>query len=215
MSLIKKSICQIRSHLRIYLMVYAALMGVLYFFAKLAKHYGMSVAYFTRDPAITLYGHPFTGVISNIGILFWCSSLAVCFFCSWLVFKKGDKQVSIFLFFSGLFTLLLMLDDFFMLHEYIFPYSIGIPQEAVIIAYLVMMAVYFLKFGRLIITMEYTILLLACGFFALSLATDMWMPQSNMQFLIEDGAKLFGIVTWFIFFIRTCYAQTLRLFERP
>ncbi len=214
MSLINKSICQIRSHLRIYLIAYAVLMGLLYFFAKLARHYDMSVAYFTRDPVITLYGHPFTGVISNIGILFWCCSLSVCLFCSWLVLKKGEKQVAIFLFFSGLFTLFLMLDDLFMFHEFIFPYSFGIPQEAVIVGYLIIMSVYLLRFARLILTMEYTILLMACGWFALSLATDMWMVQSNTQFLVEDGAKLFGIVTWFIFFIRTCYAQTLALTGR-
>jgi len=214
MSFFKASILQIRSHLHIYVVAYIVLLTLLYLFADIAERYDMSVAYFTRDPAITLYGHPFTGVISNIGILFWCFSLAICFFCSWLILKKGEKQVSVFLFFSGLFTLLLMLDDFFMFHEFIFPYSFGIPQEAVIVGYLVMISMYFLKFGRLILTMEYTILLMACGLFALSLATDIWMPQSDLQFLVEDGAKLFGIVTWFIFFIRTCYAQTVRLIER-
>lgn len=214
MSLIRSSILQVRSHLRIYLIIYLGLFALLYGFVKIAEHYDISVAYFTRDPAITLYGHPFTGVISNIGILFWCSSLAVCFFSAWTVLKKGDKKVSTFLFFSGLFTLILMLDDFFMFHEFIFPYSFGIPQEAVIAAYLIMMLAYFLKFGRLILTMEYTILLMACGWFALSLVTDMWMAQSDIQFLVEDGAKLFGIVTWFIFFVRTCYAQTLLLTEK-
>jgi len=214
MLLFTNSIAQIRSHIRIYVVTSIILLVLLYSFAAIAEYYDMSVAYFTRDPAITLYGHPFTGVISNIGIIFWCASLAVCFFCSWLILKKGDKQVSVFLFISGLFTLWLMLDDFFMFHEFVFPYSFGIPQTAVIVAYLILISIYFLKFGRLILTMEYTILLLACGCFALSLATDMWMPQSDMQFLVEDGAKLFGIVTWFIFFIRTSYVQTLLLIER-
>ncbi len=214
MSLIDTSLQQLRRHFKIYLVTYLLLIGLLYSFAAIAEHFDISVAYFTRDPAITMYGHPFVGMVSNIGIIFWCAALAICFFCSVIQFKKGDPRVGRFLLFSGLFTLLLMLDDFLMFHEFVFPYSLGIPQAAVIVGYLVLVSLYFLIFGKLILTMEYSILLLACGLFALSLATDMWMPQSELQFLLEDGAKLFGIVTWLLFFARTGYIQTVKLIDK-
>ena len=214
MSLLKKSISQMKNNYRLYLIVYAVLTGFLYCFAKIAEYYDISMAYFTRDPAFTLYGHPSVGVVSNLGILIWCATLAICLFCSVIHFRQADKKFAIYLLFSGLFTLLLTLDDFFVFHEYLFPYTFGIPQEAVIASYFVLMVLYLMKFGRMILEMEYTIFFLACAFFTCSLVIDMLMPQSSLQFLLEDGAKLFGIVTWFIFFSRTCYSKTLKIIER-
>lgn len=202
---------QLKRHALIYTVLYLAVFSLLYAFYGLAGEYGISVAYFTRDPAITLYGHPFVGVISHIGIIFWCAAMAICFFAAYVLFKAGVERLPAFLFWSGLFTGWLMLDDFFMFHEYVFPESFGIPQEAIMITYVVLMLICFLRFGRLLLSLEYTTLLLACGFFAFSVATDMWMAQSDLQFLVEDGAKLLGIVTWLMFFSRTGYAKIMSI----
>lgn len=215
MSRISNLTHQVKRTFLMYVISYSALLALLLAFSMLAESFDISIAYFTRDPAITLYGHPLVGIISNIGIVFWCFTAAICLFSSVLLATHGDREVSRFLLFSGLFTLWLMLDDFFMFHEFIFPYSLGIPQAAIIGAYIVLTVLYLLKFGRLLLNLEFTILIVAYAFFGVSLATDLLVAQSDTQFLIEDGAKLFGIATWFLFFVRTCYSRIRQLMIIP
>ncbi|MDM8568536.1 hypothetical protein QUF50_03285 [Thiotrichales bacterium HSG1] len=207
MSLIKKSFLQFKKIIPVLALSYAVIFGLLISVAIVSFYYNIPVAKFTRDPTVILLGHPFTGVISNIGILFWCSTSAICLFSSAIHIKNGNAIVSRFLFFSGLLTLLLLLDDLFTFHEAIFPMYFHIPEEAVYSGYLVLVLTFFLKFKDLIIKSEYIILLIACGFFALSILSDIFLPQIGWEFLLEDGFKLFGIVTWFIFFVRTCFIQ--------
>ena len=200
-------ISQLKRYAPVYAVLYLALGFFAFAFFGLAGEYGISVAYFTRDPAITLYGHPFVGALSHIGIIFWCAALGICFFTAAVLRKAKLERLPMFFFVSGLFTTWLMLDDLFMFHEYVFPESLGIPQDGILISYVVLMALYLVAYGRLLLNMEYSILLLACGFFAVSMITDIAMEQSDIQFLIEDGAKLFGIVTWLMFFAREGYLK--------
>jgi hypothetical protein len=175
-----------------------------------AQH-DIPVAKFTRDPAAILHTNPFTGVISNIGILFWCSTSAVCFFSSAIHSKKGNIVVGKFLLFSGVLTSVLLLDDFFMFHEYVFPKILHIPENVSYLGYLALISIYFIKFRSAIFRSEYIILFIACIFFSLSIISDVFLPQRDMGFLVEDGFKLFGIVTWSIFLTRTCITQTQQI----
>ena len=210
MRLVRESILQIKSLAPIFAISYAILLGLLFTVVVISSLYEIPVAHFTRDPLATLHGHPFTGVISNIGILFWCSTFAVCLFSSAILYKKKTKEVAVFLLYSSLLTLLLLLDDLFMLHEKIIPRTLHVSQKSVYLGYLILTAIYFIKFFRLILRNEYTILFIACGFFALSVICDVFLPQKGMEYLVEDGFKLFGIVSWFIFFMRTCFSQVLQ-----
>ncbi len=186
---------------------YLLVLGLLVFVALFAAHYSIPVEKFTRDTAVILDGHPFTGVISNIGVLFWCSTLAVCLFASAIHFTRGNTEGSIFLFFSGLITALLLFDDFFMFHDEIFPRYFHISEKVTYAGYLVLVAAYLLKFKEQIFRTDYALLLLAFGFFASSILSDVVLPQEGIVFLVEDGFKLFGIVSWFIYFTRTCFIQ--------
>ena len=60
---------------------------------------------------------------------------------------------------------------------------------------------------------EYIILIIALAFFALSISCDVFFSMKGAVILIEDGFKLFGIVTWFIFYTRTCLVKTHQLCE--
>jgi hypothetical protein len=187
---------------------YLILFGLLLSVAIIGEYFQVPVSKFTRDPTHILNGHPFIGVISNIGILFWCSAAAICFFCSAIRWMNKKTMNSKFLLFSGLITLLLLLDDLFMLHEAIIPKYLHVPEIAVYSGYLALILIYLLKFREDILKAEYTLLLIALGFFALSMISDVFLHHSDFECLVEDGFKLFGIVTWFLFFIRTSFIQT-------
>jgi len=170
----------------------------------------IDIGIFTRDPAFTLRANPFTGFISHIGILIWSGTVSICFFTSIIIKKMGDTKISQFLFFSGLFILLLLLDDLFMFHEEYFYMFFHVPEKGVYLGYLILSIIYTLKFRSLLAKTEYAILLIACGFFALSMGLDWFLETFNTIF--EDGFKLFGITTLCIYFTRTCLTQ-LRLLK--
>ncbi len=208
MPIINDSLKQAKIAAPILLIVYAALLGLLILVFIISRQFDIPIARFTRDPAAIFNAHPFTGVISNIGILFWCSTSAVCFFVSALQFKKGNIAAGRFLLFSGLLTSALLFDDLFMFHEYVLPKLLHIPQYVTYLGYLVLVLIYFIKFRSEILRANYVILLIACIFFSLSILSDIFLPQRGLEFLLEDGFKLFGIVTWTIFFLRICFTQT-------
>ena len=201
----KSIISQIKSNISILALIYIILFGLLFAIAAIAEFYNIPVAWFTRDPTVILSGPPYVGFISNIGMLFWSFTAAVCIFSSVINKQNRDKVTSLFLLCSGLLTLLLLVDDMFMLHDSFFPNFLHIPENIVYLGYLALVLGYLVKFKEEILKYEYTILFMAFFFFALSVMSDVLLPQHGFEFLVEDGFKLFGIVTWFIFFIRTCF----------
>jgi hypothetical protein len=204
MSADKKLLLQVKKLVPVLAPTYVVLLGLLVSVAIVSAVYNIPVAKFTRDPTVILGGHPFTGIISNIGILFWCFTASILFFSSAIFINHLDKMFLRFLIVSGLLTSLLLLDDLFLFHDYIFPIYFHLTEKVVYLGYLVLISLYFLKFKGVIVKTEYTLLLIACGFFALSMGADCILPQEGLEFLVEDGFKLLGIVTWFIFFTRTC-----------
>jgi hypothetical protein len=151
----------------------------------------------------------YVGLLSNIGILFWCASATICIF-SFAVLQKNldDREVLLFLLFSGLMTVVLLLDDLFLYHEEVFPEYLHIPQKAVLAGYGIMIFLYLIRFRKTIIQTEFLVLLFSFGFFGLSIIID-WIPQSTIpeHHLFEDGSKLLGILSWFAYFTRVCVKQ--------
>src|SRR5262245_7279077 len=91
---------------------------VLFTAALVHRWKGISLLWMMRDPADLANLHPLTGFISNLGILFWSASAAVCVF-AWRVLRPSDgpAEFSTFLLCSAVFTTILMMDDLFQLHE--------------------------------------------------------------------------------------------------
>ena len=59
---------QIKSLTSILLPSYLIIFGLLLSIALIGEYFQIPVSKFTRDPIHVLNGHPFTGVLSNIGI---------------------------------------------------------------------------------------------------------------------------------------------------
>ncbi|WP_392339324.1 hypothetical protein [Moritella marina] len=183
---------------------YIVLAGLLFSITMISYYYDIPISWFTRDPTVVLHGPSYVGFISNIGILFWAFTTAICLLSSIIRKQKYHKTTSQFLLYSGLLTLWLLLDDMFMLHDSFLPNHLMIPEKLVYLGYVAMVFVYLVKFRAEILKHEYVILLFAFCFFSLSVLADLLLEQQGYEFLLEDGFKLFGIVTWFIFFFRTC-----------
>lgn len=166
----------------------------------IARRADMSFGVFTQDPLALTKGKPYFGLLSNIGILFWCATTTACLFVSTLVQKNRR-----FFIMSGLFTLLLLLDDLFLLHEEVLPQGFGIRQRYVLLVYLMITLLYLTGF-RIFIRRHYPAIIIgALAFFGLSLAEDLlFLAPEDWHYLVEDGAKLFGIITWFNYFLLVC-----------
>ena len=171
--------------------------------------YDIPISKFTRDQAVVLHGTPFHGILSNIGVLFWSWTAAISLFCYVLLRKSGDKsELTKFVLTGGLLTSMLLLDDFFMFHDWIFP-RFGVNEKIVFLFYAVFILVYLIKFKQFILTRDYSLLLTAIFFFALSIIVDTF-PYSLLgmwHHLFEDSTKFLGIVSWFGYHVSLYYQE--------
>jgi hypothetical protein len=173
----------------------------------------ISLSQFTRDPAAIMGVHPFTGVLSNLGILLWCASASVCLFSSLVLLnqKKRGKNTLFFLF-AGCLTFILLLDDLFLLHEVIAP-ALYIPEKFVFASYVSLVLLMLTKFRTVMIRSKWVILVAAFFFFGASVFLDLLpVPQTanfffedGWKLLVEDSLKLLGIVCWFGYFSELCF----------
>lgn len=154
----------------------------------------------TRDPLAVIEAHPYYGFISNIGAILWSFSTAIGFF-TYLVVKTRsymDKNVIKFILFGGVLSLILLLDDLFMLHERVFPKMLFLDEKITFSIYAALILFYLIKFRSLILTKtNYIFLVLSISFFGLSILVDL-LPEfsPNWHHLFEDVPKFFGIVNW-------------------
>ena len=172
----------------------AAAMGVAVGFAYLK---GISVANLTRDPAAVLEGPAYIGFISNAGAALWMMAGAGALFTGYTGTSLGRAQRS-FLYSAGALSLVLGLDDLFMLHEDILP-RLGVPQNAILLIYAGAAIAFTLRHYRHILAGSHLLFAFACFFLGASLTIDLLVPYSEAEAAIEDGAKLFGITFWFLF----------------
>jgi hypothetical protein len=203
--------------LRAYIPV-VVLVGVLY----IVKHV-THIPYpnFTRDPAAITDTPAYYGLVSNIGILLWCSSAAIYLFSFMLLRgRSSSKESRLFILYLGLFTSLLLLDDFFLIHETIAEYledALGISlvfgEAAVFGVYGLLIIWLVIRFRMVLLNTDYIFLGLAVGFFLLSMITDLGGELADVYdprlTLLEDTFKLCGIVGWFTYAVRTALKQVV------
>lgn len=179
-----------------------------------------------RVPIYHLMGDPakisdspfYLGMVTKFGILLWCATAAICLFTS-LYLKPLNLSLKHqrFLLVAGVITTILMLDDSFQLHEEVLPNYLGISEKIVYLAYAIMVALYLMRFYKIILNSRYVVFLgFAFVCFALSILLDMraiidlvdiGLIYDRDRALLENGFKLFGIVSWFTYFSLTCKEQ--------
>ncbi|WP_414624361.1 hypothetical protein [Calothrix sp. CCY 0018] len=174
-----------------------------------------------RDVFVAASVEPYYGLFSNIGIFLWSATAAILLFSGTVLFSvKQSHKYSKFLLSFGSFTLLLVIDDFFMLHEKIFPYYLKISEKMTFLAYGIIFIYLVLKFRDTILDNHFTIFAIAISFLFLSITVDQILPtdsfifQKDDTYFFEDSLKLIGIISWCFYFIKISGEQVISLLKR-
>lgn len=158
--------------LKLVIKLYIPTLIILAFFIFISWKTKIPISIFMKDPAViadsnALMGsnlnitiNPFVGAVSNIGILLWCFSSSICFF-SYVILKEHKKinnnqlnKLANFLFYSGILTAFLLLDDLFLLHETVAPELLNISQTVIYVCLAIVTLFWVLTFRRVILRTE-------------------------------------------------------------
>lgn len=162
-----------------------------------------------RDTFAVASAPVYYGLFSNLGIFLWLSSAAIMFFSTSIlsVIDKQNKYYQFLLSFGSI-TLFLAMDDFFMLHERVFPRLLGVSEKVTFLAYGIIVIYSIFRFRRIIFNNNFKIFFIAVLFLFSSIAvdqilnSDQFLFKANDSYFFEDSLKLIGIVTWCFYFIK-------------
>lgn len=175
--------------------------GLFYSFSFLGlKFAGFSTIEILRDPAQQSGASSFLGFLSNIGVWLWVSSAAICFFIistSDAILNKSYKELIILI---GMLSLVLAIDDFFLIHDRY------INEKICYFGYAIIAGTLLIRHFKLITKIEGFAFLLACSLLMLSILTDLIQLRIQIHYeysqVFEEGFKFMGSATW-LYFVST------------
>ncbi|WP_438982485.1 oxidoreductase [Vulcanococcus sp.] len=186
-----------RSLLRVLQLVLLPALAVYVLALLLSAAAGIRTQLVIRDLAQTCDTALGVGLLSNLGYLGWIAAAAIALFTALSGVVQVRGRVRQLLLSGGLFSLLLCLDDMFLLHDrYIgstFLYSL----------YAIFALLILFRFRSQVNALAGGSFLLAVVLLGLSVIIDQLqevipVPYSTLQ-LFEEGAKFLGIATWLAF----------------
>ncbi len=155
------------------------------------------------DPA-ALAGLPwYTGLISNIGILAWTLATAAAAGAAHVARLGGRHGAARFLRQAAVLSLLLTLDDLFLLHSSAFPKAFGVPKPITLIAYAWCGLAWVVGNRHEVARTRWGLLVAAGAAIATSVAIDRVASTASWTLLAEDGAKFLGVLAWAAYFTLT------------
>ena len=152
-----------------------------------ARRFDEPIATFTRDVQ-DFAGVPwYTGAVNTLNVIAWAVLTTLNLTVAWL---ERDERRRLVVF--GAFTLVLLADDAFLLHEAVGPEN-GVPQVVFLGLYGLMGAVLLIGYARA--PWSGTSLAFLAG--GVLLATSVFVDELwRGHFLVEDGTKLLGTLVW-------------------
>lgn len=144
--------------------------------------------------------HVYYGAVSNLGIMLWMGTAAICLFSGLVLFLlNGRNHASDMALSAGILSAVLGLDDAFLVHEVIAP-ELGIAQNLVLAVYGLLALGYAVFARRFIFGSDLWVFCLGGGALALSLGIDVvFHSVAPLLVYLEDSAKFFGITCWFLY----------------
>lgn len=176
---------------------------------EVLKHRGFTIKEIIKEAPQITKTSSFLGFLSNIGVWIWISSAAICFFT---VIKNNPKITRLhkeLLSLLGSFSILLAIDDFFMIHDRY------VEQEICYSIYALLAIAILIRHNKMIIRIDGLAFLLAGSLLASSIFID--LIQSRIPFekyfvqSIEEGFKFLGIATWLYFNYRAASYTKLNI----
>ena len=150
---------------------------------------------FSRDPVTVLEGPAYIGFVSSLGAVAWAVGCGACLVGALALSGRARLALAC----GGLLTAILMADDLLLVHEAYIEF-VGLPMVAAPLIYAGLSIAFLVVFREFLRRHGLWILLVACALFAVSAAIDFALDE-DAPFIVEDGSKLFGIVTWSGFFV--------------
>ena len=173
------------------------------------------IADFTRDPSAALqtatcnaWDCAYIGFLSNLTLLVWAATAAVCFVVAYLVARQGLGRDLATAFLSfGAFTTILALDDAFQVHELVVVRVTASGEELMFGAYGLILAALLVRHRSFVLRTPFALAALSGALLLTSAVFDRWVHGLH---LIEDGAKFVAIVTWGTWLVGTGIAVLTR-----
>lgn len=185
----------------------AACIGAIWAFAALRD---VRPDQLTRDIYYLANKPVYYGLLSMLGIMAWAASAAIWLF-GWALLRRlgASRSLTALCLASGMLSLLLLGDDAFMLHEYILPVKLGIPEGLVMGIYVIIGVAYAGVGWRSVAATPYLPALCAGLCLGGSLGLDqIILGSSPVQTVIEDSLKFAGIIFWLTY---ACVATSASL----
>lgn len=177
---------------------------------------GISFTDLSRDPAATLDGPWYTGILSTGTIVVLLAGAGVALFGASLLEPAEGPSRKGLLNALGLIVVVVAADDLFMLHESVFP-LIGIGSVMTFAIYGIALAVTVWIWRRVIVgSTDWIFLLLAALGMGTSVAVDVILEERILTLpfsgeLIEDPAKIVGMVFMTYYLVTTSRQALLDL----
>ena len=188
-----------RRDLRLVLAGLMAPLGLMFCAALLVvRQNGKPVWKLVGDPTAVLHANPLLGFFSNLGILGWCAGASVALFAAAvLVARQADRAIVRFYHIAGAFTALLMVDDFFLIHDDLAWRYLRLPQNTVYAIYGVFFAAFVVRCRRELLARNPALFALGVGLLAFMAGIDaVASDYSKYIGLAMCGSKLLGIFIW-------------------
>jgi hypothetical protein len=183
----------------------------------------VSLAFLLRDVTATGKLPFFAGFVSQLGAILWSASLTVCLFALLMIHRQASilSGARRFLLYGSILTLILLLDDIFLLHEEFATDYLHMKERYVYAGYMVVAAGFVLLNWKEFLSSEYALLLLAFVLFATSIffdvlpLDDLDLPHfwEQLELFLEDGFKFAGIATWLLYFARYAIQRIERNYQ--
>ncbi len=156
------------------------------------KGFGIDYYDLVRDPNAIARNPGYFGIVSNIGIIFWIVGATAALQAFAATAAEEPPALRRTLLTGGLFSTLMGIDDFLMLHEAVA--TTGIPEEVVLVPHMILLAA--LCCCAYIVRAETPRFLLVGSVLAmgLSFAADMAPIHVGGATFVEEGFKLVGIL---------------------
>ena len=179
--------------------LFAVLPAILFYCMAIIglKLSGIGIMEILKDPAQLSEKSSFLGFISNIGVWLWVSSTAIAFFSAFSQKKKSNGHRKELILLIGILSLILAVDDFFMIHDRY------INQYICYLGYAVCAGALLIRHYKTIFEVNGVVFLLAGALLGLSIFVDVTqdyipLPYNIVQ-VFEEGFKFVGAATWLYF----------------
>ena len=180
-------------------LLYATIPGVIFYTVSFnILHYnGYSTMEIIRDFAQIVDYSSFLGFLSSVGTWLWVSSAAIAFFGFFIASSPREYRQKELLILLGLFSLLLAIDDFFMIHDWY------IDQNICYGIYALLAIALLARHYKTIVRVNGFGFVFAGTLLALSIFTDLIQDHLPFEYkkiqIVEEGFKFAGASTWLYF----------------